>query len=245
MSSGAIRARNRREKEKAETEYNATLREYIHCRYENIMAEFEPFFKTLKAKYPEGRKYTNTKEFRLWRKRQIREQLQAEQQQQQNHDSEHEQQDENEQQQNHDSEHEQQDENEQQQNHGSEHEQQVRHEQQGPVENEQQQNHTSDHEQQVHHEYDSKQQQQLQVQEHEGHNRNEQQQQDHNDNVQEPPDEVAQALNEVEAIIQEIEHAGIPLNPLFEDEGIALDLYEEIHGDIDDFDFHLEVELGQ
>ena len=241
MSSGAIRARNRREKEKAETEYNATLREYIHCRYENIMAEFEPFFEALKAKYPEGRKYTNTKEFRLWRKRQIREQLQTEQQQQ----------DENEQQQNHNSEHEQQvhheqqDENDQQQNHNSEHEQQVHHEQQGPVENEQQQNHTSNHEQQVHHEYDSEQQQQLQVQEHEDHDGNEQQQQDHNDNVQEPPDEVAQALNEVEAIIEEIEQAGIPLNPLFEDEGIALDLYEEIHGDIDDFDFHLEVELGQ
>ena len=124
MSPGAIQGRNRRRKEKEEREYNATLREYIHCRYENILAEFEPFFVALKAKYPEGRKYTNTKEFRLWRKRQIREQLQAEQQQQQ------------------------QDENEQQQNHDSEHEQQDRHEQQGPGENEQQQNHDSVHEQQ-------------------------------------------------------------------------------------------------
>ena len=128
-------------------------------------------------------------------------------------------------------------------NNRSVHEQQDRHEQQGPCENEQQQNHDSVHEQQVHHEYD-REQQQLQVQEHEGHDGNEQQQQDHNDNVQEPHDEVAQALNEVEAIIEEMEQAGIPLNPLFEDdEGIALDLYEEIHGDIEDFDYRSEVEL--
>ena len=50
-----------------------------------------------------------------------------------------------------------------------------------------------------------------------------------------------QAANEVDEIIRELEN-GVPLQG--DDEGIDLDIYEELHGDIEEFNYGLEVELG-
>ena len=82
MTAGAIRARIRRGKEKEEHQYNATLKEFVRCKYGSILTEFDPFFNQLKAKYPKGRVYTNTKEFRLWREKEIKNTLKTEQQRQ-------------------------------------------------------------------------------------------------------------------------------------------------------------------
>ena len=49
------------------------------------------------------------------------------------------------------------------------------------------------------------------------------------------------ADNDIAEIIAELENAGVPLTEN-EDEGIQLDLYEELHGDI--ADFNVEVELN-
>ena len=72
MSKEAIRARERREAEKNENRYNSTLREYIQFKHSEIIEQFNPFYEDLKSKYPEKRIYLNTKEFRLWRKNEIK-----------------------------------------------------------------------------------------------------------------------------------------------------------------------------
>ena len=48
--------------------------------------------------------------------------------------------------------------------------------------------------------------------------------------------------NQIDQIIRELENGGVPLQGN-DDEGIHLDLYEELQGDIEDFDYRLEVEL--
>ena len=48
------------------------------------------------------------------------------------------------------------------------------------------------------------------------------------------------ADNEIEDIIRELENGGVDLDTGTDDEGIHLDLYEEIVGDISDFDFEKE-----
>ena len=48
------------------------------------------------------------------------------------------------------------------------------------------------------------------------------------------------ADNEIEDVIRELENGGVDLDTSADDEGIHLDLYEEIVGDISDFDFEKE-----
>ena len=72
MSKEAINARERREAEKNENRYNSTLKEYIQFKHSEIIEQFNPFYEDLKSKYPEKRIYLNTKEFRLWRKNEIK-----------------------------------------------------------------------------------------------------------------------------------------------------------------------------
>ena len=67
----AVLARERREREKENNEYNATLKEFLQFKYSHIIAEFDPFYENLKTNHPANMIYTNTNEFRLWRKREI------------------------------------------------------------------------------------------------------------------------------------------------------------------------------
>ena len=67
----AVLARERREKEKEENKYNTTLKEYVTVKYAHIIDEFNPFYESLKENHPANMVYTNTNEFRLWRKREI------------------------------------------------------------------------------------------------------------------------------------------------------------------------------
>ena len=53
---------------------------------------------------------------------------------------------------------------------------------------------------------------------------------------------IEQAANEVDQIIRELQNGDVPL--LGDDEGIDLDIYEEIQGDIEEFNYGLEVELN-
>ena len=51
------------------------------------------------------------------------------------------------------------------------------------------------------------------------------------------------ASDDVESILRELENGGVPLG-IDNDEGIHLDMYEEMVEDVLDFDFDLEAELG-
>ena len=68
-----------------------------------------------------------------------------------------------------------------------------------------------------------------------------QDQQLHADNVHAQQDLQVLAADDVESILRELENAGVPLG-INDDEGIHLDMYEEIIGDALDFD--LEAEWG-
>ena len=201
MTNGAIRARKRREADREEHRYNTTLKEFVQYRYSNIIDEFNPFYQELKSKYPEKHVYINTKEFRLWRKREIKETFKNDGIDVVSFDSG-------------DLQGQQLDDDEQQQQ---------RHDEQGHHEQQQQQQHHGEH-----------------------HIEQEQQQQRLDDSEQQQHNAIEQAINDVDAIIREIENGGVPLQPLQpDDEGIDLDIFEEIHGDIEDFNYRLEVELNQ
>ena len=197
MTPGAIRARKRRDEERDNSRYNQTLKEYITYKYSNIINEFDPFYRQLQTKYPRRRFYSNTNEFRRWRREMIVESFKEagveavvfDQQDLYGND-------------------------EQEQQHG---------------EQEQQQQHGDD-EQQQHGEQEQQQQQYGEQNEHHG----EQEQSDQHDDE-------ANIDNEVIEIIAELENNGV----LLHDEGIHLDVYEELQADIEDFDYRLEVELDQ
>ena len=76
---GAVLARERREREKKDVMYNDCLKDFIQLKYRHIIAEFEPVYKTIMARRPSNLIYTGTKEFRLWRRREMHKELQPEQ----------------------------------------------------------------------------------------------------------------------------------------------------------------------
>ena len=203
----AVRARERREKEKEDNKYNATLKEYVEFKYSHIIAEFNPFYEDLKAKRPASMVYTNTNEFRLWRKSQIEKSFSSSNVQIRYFDEQdlyrasgseqHGEQQQNEQQQQQE---------QQQSEQPGDDEQQQQQQQQGQQQSEQHDEQPGDDEQQ--------QQQQSEQQQ-----RNE-------------LDELDLRVNE---IIAELQNG--------EDEGIALDVYQELQDDIVDFNYHLEVKL--
>ena len=170
----AVLARERREREKDNNEYNDALKEFLQFKYSHIIAEFNPLYETLKNIRPESIKYTNTNEFRLWRKREIGrlvgEQRQDEQQQAEQPQAEQPQ------------------------------DEQPQDEQPAFEEQQQQQNEQPQDEQPAF-------------------------------------EEQQQLVNELANLVDEVvaDH----------DEGIALDLWEELQGDIEQFDYQLEVELDQ
>ena len=188
----AVLARERREREKKNNEYNATLKEFLQFKYNHIIAEFNPFYENMMTHRPANLVYTNTNEFRLWQKREIEKafspsngredeqlpELLPEQQQQQD-------------------------------------------EQLPELLPEQQQQ----QDEQLPELLPEQQQQQ------DGQLGEQQQQQD-----EQLPD-LGQLVNEIVGEVDEIlgDH----------DEGIALDIWEELQGDIEEFDYQLEVELDQ
>ena len=75
---GAVLARERREREKKQHEYNGTLKEYLNFKYNHIITEFDTLYTKMKADRPSGMVYTNTKEFRLWQRKYFERQEQVE-----------------------------------------------------------------------------------------------------------------------------------------------------------------------
>ena len=172
----AVLARERREREKKDNEYNATLKEFLQFKYNHIIAEFNPFYENMMTHRPANLIYTNTNEFRLWQKWEIEKAFSPS-------------------------------------NDREEQAEQRQDEQLPELLTEQQQ------------------QQDEQLPELLPEQQQQQQQQD-----EQLPD-LGQLVNELVGEVAEIvgDH----------DEGIALDIWEELQGDIEDFDYRLEVELDQ
>ena len=172
----AVLARERREREKKDNEYNATLKEFLQFKYNHIIAEFNPFYENMMTHRPANLIYTNTNEFRLWQKREIEKAFSPS-------------------------------------NDREEQAEQRQDEQLPELLTEQQQ------------------QQDEQLPELLPEQQQQQQQQD-----EQLPD-LGQLVNELVGEVAEIvgDH----------DEGIALDIWEELQGDIEDFYYRLEVELDQ
>ena len=57
------------------------------------------------------------------------------------------------------------------------------------------------------------------------------------------PDAIRHADREIRDIINELENGGVPLYPYSDDEGIKLDLFEELRGISEDFNYELEVDM--
>ena len=218
MKRSAVRARERREKDREDQRYNETLKEYVKFKYSHIIDEFGPFYEGLKGRYPKDMVYVNTDEFRRWRKNQIqisfgnvqvayfdKVDLHGEKTSEEEEDSEQEQ---------------------YEQQHSEQHgEQQQQSEQHGEQEQ---------HEQQQSEQHDEQQHLEQQVEQHsEQHGIWQQQQQ-----------QIEQADDEINQIINELENGGVPLQNNNDDEGIHLDLYDELQYDIEEFDYRLEAELG-
>ena len=79
---GAVLARERREKEKENSQYSEALKEFLKLKYNHIIAEFNPMYEALKNNRPTRLKYTNTNEFRLWLKQEITRLMSVQQQEQ-------------------------------------------------------------------------------------------------------------------------------------------------------------------
>ena len=176
----AVLARERREREKEQQQYNSTLKEFMLLKYRHIIAEFDPFYEQLKANHPANLIYTNTNEFRLWRK-QYMEKTFSEQQQQQCDDGT----------------------NDEQQA-GQLPEQEEQHAEQLPEQEEQ-----------------------------------------HAEQLPEQEEQHAEQLGELARLVNEIVGEAEIEMEHEDDEGIALDIYEELQADIESFDYQLEVELEQ
>ena len=263
---GAIRARERRDKEREEQRYNNTLKEFVVYRYSHIVDEFNPFYEDLKARYPKKLVYINTNEFRLWRKNEIvkafnsngnevaffdsvdlaqgeqqlqrEEQLHGEQQLQCEEQLHGEQQLQCEEQL-----HGEQQLQCEEQLHG---EQQLQCEEQLHGEQQQLQCEEQLHgeQQQLRCEEQLHGEQQLQCEEQLHGEQQLQREEQLQGEQQQADNEVSNAIAEVEQIIRELENGGVPLQESNnDDEGIHLDLYEELQGDIEDMDYRLEVEL--
>ena len=229
----AVLARERREREKENNQYNATLKEFVQFKYSHIIAEFNPFYENLKANHPANMVYTNTNEFRLWRKHHIEKTFSpcnGSEQQQQSDDGANGREQQAEQQS------EQQDEQlpEQQDEQLPEQQDEQQPEQQGEQQPEQQ-----DEQQPEQQDEQLPEQQDEQQPEQQGEQQPEQQDEQLPEQQDEQqPEQQGEQLGELARLVDEIvdEH---------EDEGIALDLYEELQADIELFDYCLEVELEE
>ena len=128
-----------------------------------------------------------------------------------------------------------------QQQHG---EQQQERQQHGEQQQEQQQHGEQQQEQQQHGErieqHGEQQQEQQQQQQQQQQQHGEQQELQYGDEGNIIAAAMEHADNKINEIILELENGGVPLH---DDEGIHLDIYEELQGDIEDFDYRLDVEL--
>ena len=213
----AVLARERREREKENNEYNATLKEFLQFKYSHIIAEFHPFYENLKTNHPANMIYTNTNEFRLWRKREIEKTFSPSNgREQQDEQLGEQQQDE-----------------------------QLGEQQQDEQLGEQQQQDEQLGEQQQDEQLGEQQQQDEQLGEQQQDERLGEQQQDERLGEQQQDEQLGeqqqdeQLVGELGRLVDEI------VGDHNDDEGIALDLWEELQGDIELFDYQLEVELEE
>ena len=225
MKRRAVLARERREREKEEKEYNATLKEFLQFKYNHIIAEFNPFYENLMTRRPANMIYTNTNEFRLWRKREIKKGFSPSNERE-------------ELQQNEQLSEQQQDEQlpELQQN-----EQLLEQQQDGQLPEQQQDEQLPEQQQdgQLPEQQQDGQLPELPLEQQQNKQQSELQQNEQLPEQQQDGQlpELGQLVNELVGEVDEIMDG--------HDEGIALDIWEELQGDIEGFDYRLEVELDQ
>ena len=82
QTKGAVLARERRAREKKDAQYNIALKEFLDMKYRHIIAEFDPLYKNIMGRRPVNMIYTNTVEFRIWRRREMHKEIQSVEQQQ-------------------------------------------------------------------------------------------------------------------------------------------------------------------
>ena len=215
---GAVLARERREKEKENSQYSEALKEFLKLKYNHIIAEFNPMYEALKNNRPTRLKYTNTNEFRLWQKQEIARLMCVQQQ-------------------------------EQPQAVQSEDEQpqavQSEDEQPQAVQSEDEQ---SEDEQPQAVQSEDEQPQAVQSEDEQPHAV---QSEDEQPQPVQQVFEEQQLVNDLANLYDEVVGNNNDHVNLYEevvgnnDEGIELDLWEELQGDIEEFDYHLEVELDQ
>ena len=82
QTKGAVLARERRQREKKEMLYNDTLKDFLKIKYSHIIAEFEPVYEAVMVRRPRHFVYTNTREFRMWRRRELHKEIHPIEQQQ-------------------------------------------------------------------------------------------------------------------------------------------------------------------
>ena len=227
---GAVLARKRREKEKENNQYSEALKEFLKLKYNHVIEEFNPMYEALKNNRPRWLKYTNTREFHRWQKQEIA-RLMSVQQQEQPHavQSEDEQP------------HAVQSEDEQPHAVQSEDEQ-SEDEQPHAVQSEDEQPHAVPPEDEQPHAVPPEDEQPHTVP-----------LEDEQPHAVPPEDEQVfeeqRLVNDLANLYDEV--IGNNNVNLYEevvannDEGIELDLWEELNGDIEEFDYRMEVELGQ
>ena len=224
QTKGAVLARERREREKKDTQYNNALKEFLHLKYSHIIAEFDPMYKNIMARRPANLIYTNTTEFRLWRRREMHKELQPE------HPVE----------------------------------QQVEQQVEQPVEQQVEQSIEQQVEQPVEQQVEQPIEQQVEQPIEQQVEQPIEQQQQVEQPVKHLQDEQLAGLLQDEQLVELLQQIEQPVEHLQDelladpeqlvneivvnnssDEGIVLDAWEELYGDIRDFDYRLEIELGQ
>ena len=212
QTKGAVLARERREREKKDTQYNNALKEFLHLKYSHIIAEFDPMYKNIMARRPANLIYTNTTEFRLWRRREMHKELQPE------HPVE------------------------------QQVEQPIEQQVEQPVEQQVEQPIEQQVEQPIEQQVEQPVEQQQQVEQPVEHLQDEQlagllQDEQLVELLQQIEQPVEHLQDELLADPEQLVNEIVVNNS--NDEGIVLDAWEELHGDIRDFDYRLEIELGQ
>ena len=234
MSKSAIRARHRREVSREQERYNNTLKEFVEYKYSHIIDEFDSFYNELQQKYPKRRVYVNTNEFRLWRKQQIKKSFAADGVQIKHFDSiDLHGKGENDSDEFTDDDEQGQPGSDEQGQPGSDEQGQPGSDEQGQPGSDEQGQPGSDKQGQP-----GSDEQGQPGSDEQGQPGSDEQGPNGNNNIINAAMEHAD--NEIADIIAEIENGGVSLN---EDEGIDLDLMEELQADIEDFDYRLEVEM--
>ena len=218
----------------AENDFNRVMKEYVTLKYGPIAEEFCVFYDQLREKYPERNVYKNTKEFRRWVKDEITKYIEE-------HSNDYagqiEQSEANSNETNNNNDYAGQIEqseansNETNNNNNNDYAGQI---EQSEANSNETNNNNNDYAGQI---------EQSEANSNETNNNNDyagQIEQSEANNNNAAAGQIELADREIGDIINELENGGVPL--LSDDEGIKLDLYEELQGVTEDFNYELEVD---